>query len=88
MDTNYTQNIRLSDQISNLIDSLAVVVGSKNSNFNPGLVPIVIILQKSIDNLLSSIILWKSNIAKYLVNFFFLDLLYYIAQYYFIKMWD
>jgi len=57
MDTNYTQNIRLSDQISNLIDSLAVVVGSKNSNFNPGLVPIVIILQKSIDNLLSSIIL-------------------------------
>jgi len=39
MDTNYTQVIRLSDQISNLNNSLVVVVGSGNSNFNPGLVP-------------------------------------------------
>jgi len=40
MDTNYTQHLRLSDlQIPNLNDSLAVVVGSENSNFNPGLVP-------------------------------------------------
>lgn len=39
MDTNYTQYVRLSDQTSNLNDSLAaVVVGSENSNFNPGLV--------------------------------------------------
>ncbi|KAL4131502.1 hypothetical protein QTP88_008804 [Uroleucon formosanum] len=36
MDTNYTQHVRLSDQISNLNDSLAVIVGSENSNFNPG----------------------------------------------------
>jgi len=39
MDTNYTQNVRLSDQISNLNDILTVVVGSGNSNFNTGLVP-------------------------------------------------
>lgn len=39
MDTDNTQVVRLSDQISNLNNSLAVVVGSGNSNFNPGLVP-------------------------------------------------
>lgn len=39
MDTNYTQRVRLSDQISNLHDILTIVVGSENSNFNPGLVP-------------------------------------------------
>lgn len=39
MDTNYTQHVRLSDQISSLNDSLAVIIGSENSNFNPGLVP-------------------------------------------------
>lgn len=38
MDTNYTQRIRLSDKISNLCDSLTVVVGSVNSNFDTGLV--------------------------------------------------
>jgi alpha-glucosidase len=36
MDTNYTQRIRLSDKISNLCDSLTVVVGSVNSNFDTG----------------------------------------------------
>ncbi|XP_026813423.1 maltase 2-like isoform X2 [Rhopalosiphum maidis] len=36
MDTNYTQNVRLSDQISNLHATLTVVVGSGNSNFNTG----------------------------------------------------
>ncbi|XP_022175216.1 maltase 2-like [Myzus persicae] len=36
MDTNYTQHVRLSDQIQYLNYSLAVVVGSENSNFNPG----------------------------------------------------
>jgi len=39
MDTNYTQRVRLSDQISNLNDMLTIVVGSENSNFNSGLVP-------------------------------------------------
>lgn len=38
MDTNYTQRVRLSDKISNLKDSLTVVVGSVNSNFDTGLV--------------------------------------------------
>jgi len=38
MDTNYTQRVRLSDQISNLHDILTIVVGSENSNFNSGLV--------------------------------------------------
>ncbi|XP_001949423.2 maltase 1-like [Acyrthosiphon pisum] len=36
MDTNYTQRVRLSDKISNLCDSLTVVVGSVNSNFDTG----------------------------------------------------
>ncbi|XP_022164151.1 maltase 1-like [Myzus persicae] len=36
MDTNYTQRVRLSDKISNLKDSLTVVVGSVNSNFDTG----------------------------------------------------
>lgn len=36
MDIKYTQHVRLSDQISNLKDSLIVVVGSGNSNFNNG----------------------------------------------------
>ncbi|XP_026806084.1 maltase 1-like [Rhopalosiphum maidis] len=36
MDKNYTQHVRLSDQISNLSDSLTIVVGSENSNFNTG----------------------------------------------------
>lgn len=38
MDSNYTQRVRLSDKISNLCDSLTVVVGSVNSNFDTGLV--------------------------------------------------
>jgi len=36
MDRNYTQRVRLSDKISNLCDSLTVVVGSGNSNFDTG----------------------------------------------------
>ncbi|CAI6365687.1 unnamed protein product [Macrosiphum euphorbiae] len=36
MDTSYTQRVRLSDKISNLCDSLTVVVGSVNSNFDTG----------------------------------------------------
>lgn len=36
MDTNYTQRVRLSDQISNFHDILTIVVGSENSNLNPG----------------------------------------------------
>lgn len=38
MDSDNTQHIRLSDQISNLNGSLIVVYGSNNSNFNSGLV--------------------------------------------------
>lgn len=38
MDSNNTQHVRLSDQIPNLNSSLIVVCGSRNSNFNAGLV--------------------------------------------------
>lgn len=38
MDTNYTQRVRLLDQISNSHNILTIVVGSGNSNFNSGLV--------------------------------------------------
>ncbi|KAF0693230.1 maltase 2-like, partial [Aphis craccivora] len=36
MDTNYTQRVRLLDQISNSHNILTIVVGSGNSNFNSG----------------------------------------------------
>jgi len=85
MDTNYTQNIRLSDQISNLKDSLTVVVGSGNSNFNPGLVPNNYFAK--INREFPIIYIKKLKYRK-IFNIFLLllDLLYYIAQYYFIKL--
>jgi len=38
MDANNVQSVRLSNKISNLSESLTVVVGSANSNFDTGLV--------------------------------------------------
>lgn len=84
MDTNYTQHVRLSDQISNLNDSLAVIVGSENSNFNPGLVPNYYFAKMNKKS--STIYIRKVKYCK-IFNIFLLllDLLYYIAQYYFMK---
>lgn len=36
MDKNHTQSVRLTEKLSNLSDSLTVIIGSANSNFDTG----------------------------------------------------
>lgn len=68
MDTNYTQHVRLSDQITNLNGSFTVVHASRNSNFNTGLVLILYNLKKFRNELRVAKILFKVCLKKHILK--------------------